>query len=59
MARKAIQAAALLSRIEVGSDGKARRLVRRADVLELLRQQQAAEEQKGKGPPMKVPRNQP
>jgi hypothetical protein len=51
-----VQAEALPSRMEIGPDGKARRLVKRADVDALLRQrQQEAEEQTGKGRPIKLP----
>lgn len=51
------QTDALPSRMEIGPDGKVRRLVKRADVEALLKQrQEEAEAQTGKGRPIKVPR---
>lgn len=58
MARQAIQAAGLPSRLEVGDDGKARRLVKRADVEALLKtRRESADGQTGKGRPIKVPKS--
>jgi len=51
------QTDALPSRMEIGADGKVRRLVKRADVEALLKQrQEKAEAQTGKGRPIKVPK---
>lgn len=45
------------SRLVIGDDGRARRLVSRTDVAALLEQRRKdAEEQTGKGRPIKVPK---
>ena len=57
MARQVIQAAGLASRLVLGNDGRARRLMKRSDVVALLkRREDEASEQTGKGRPIKLPR---
>ena len=47
----------VVSRLEITPQGRAQRLVRRADVEKLLTERrQAAESQTGKGRPIKVPK---